>query len=78
MKRDCEFLEVINDDCNYNYSTCWIHQNEDEKTELSLPLKFLLWSSRVLSAAGTCKPSSRTSDPPLSHTDSPGSLDSNW
>ena len=45
---------------------------------MPLPLRLLLSSSRVLSAAGTCKLSSTTSSPPPSRTDTPGSLDSYW
>lgn len=41
-------------------------------------MRFLLQSSRDLSAAGTCKLSSMTFYPHPSHTDTPGSLDSCW
>lgn len=51
---------------------------EDEKIELLLPLRFLLWSSTVLSAAETCKLSSMTSYPLPLHTGTLGSLDSYW
>lgn len=80
---------MINDDCNYKVAnkrksdtfegSQWnIFCLMDEKRESLAPLKFLSWSSRVLSAAGTCKLSSTTSCPPPSHTDAPGSPDSYW
>lgn len=50
----------------------------EECTEVSIPLKFLSSSSRILSVSKTHRAFSMTSCPSLSHTGDPGFLDNCW